>query len=527
VKLKSKKYLSGYFPHCGIILVGFLAYCNSFHNSFHFDDIGFIVHNAALRDLLDLGAIRRILSVNVRFVPLYSFAIDYHFSKLNVFGYHLTNFIIHILASFSVYWLTNLLLSKDKLSKKKTFDEKKMLSLAVALFFVSHPIQTQAVTYISQRFASLATLFYLISVCLYLKGRICVQGGSRYKSYFVGSAVMAMLGIFTKEVVITLPLTIIIAEFFFFERKKKIKWITIVPFIALLAIIPLLYHYRIRSMFSPHISESHDGDVFTFVQYLLTQFRVLIVFVRLLIFPVGQNLDYDFISSKSILEFNTFASMIIVIGLLWSAFKLRKKNPLVSFGMFWFFVTFSANVVPRPNVIFEHKIYLLSFGYFLILALFLKKMLKSQKEFVFCVCVIVATFSILTFQRNKVWKNEMTLWRDVVSKSPNKSRPHISLSKAYFDTGNLKLAEKHINRALELNPKSHRAFTSRGLIYYQRNKYNDALNDFNKAIKILNRYSEAFMYRANLLAKMGQKELALKDYKEPKHSKGNQRILFS
>ncbi len=161
-----------------ISILGIIAYSNSFDCSFHFDDDNTIVNNTAIHDISDLKAIWNIN--NRRCIGYYSFALNYHYNKLDVFGYHVVNLTIHIITSILVYWLVILILSTPVMRQDSIARNKRSLALICGLLFVCHPLQTQAVTYITQRFASLATMFYIASLCFYVKGRL--KGEMRWKS---------------------------------------------------------------------------------------------------------------------------------------------------------------------------------------------------------------------------------------------------------------------------------------------------------------------------------------------------------
>ena len=152
---------------CGL---GALVYSNSFICSFHFDDIPSILDNAAIRNIQHLQSIWNIWPC--RFVTFLSLALNYHFYQTNVFGYHLYNLAIHLIASLLLWWLVRLTLSTPALKDEPIASHTCLLSLFAGLIFVSHPIQTQAVTFIWQRAASMAALFYLASLCFYIKSRL-------------------------------------------------------------------------------------------------------------------------------------------------------------------------------------------------------------------------------------------------------------------------------------------------------------------------------------------------------------------
>ena len=156
-----------------IIITGFIIYSNTFENSFHFDDIPSIVDNTAIRNLSNVKAIWDIQFT--RFITYYSFALNYHFHRLDLFGYHLINLIIHIASSLSVWWLILLTLKTPAIKRSEIKFPAAIIALFGGLIFVAHPVQTQGVTYIIQRLASLSALFYFISLGCYIQARLIWQ----------------------------------------------------------------------------------------------------------------------------------------------------------------------------------------------------------------------------------------------------------------------------------------------------------------------------------------------------------------
>ncbi|MBE9532359.1 MAG: hypothetical protein IME98_06085, partial [Proteobacteria bacterium] len=261
-----------------LLIIGLLIYSNTLQSPFVLDDRFFIVENPMIIDLANFSDLS-----GTRYVTFLSFALNYAISSLDLFGFHLTNILIHIVNAVLLYLFIDLTLSSPAL--KGSSKELRALGapLAAALLFLTHPIETQAVTYIVQRGASLATLFYLASLCLYVKARLtCGSGSAKRRIFFYVAALAAcLIAQKTKELAFTLPAVIVLYEFTFFSItdgvKKKIAYVA--PFVALMAVIPL-------SLFLPEIFESTSQASRTiFVkehlsatvsasryEYLLTQF---------------------------------------------------------------------------------------------------------------------------------------------------------------------------------------------------------------------------------------------------------------
>ena len=305
-----------------LVTIGLLIYSNTFNSPFHFDDLSYVQNNEGIRSLTDIGSIWEMPGCKGRFVGIYSFAINYYFHKLDTFGYHFLNLIIHVVSAILVWWFVLLIFSTPKfLVGVESMEENKnrLIAMFASLIFLTHPIQTQAVTYISQRLASMAAMFYLLSLCLYIRGRILSIENRRNLEgvtalavglHFFGSFLSGVLGMFTKEIVFTLPFAVLLIEFYFFEikfwtqhiNKKKLLVLVLVLFASLL-IVPFLFELNFKKIFMMQTaSGSHHGDTIIFSKYLLTQFRVIITYLRLLILPINQSLDYDFALTNNLFD---------------------------------------------------------------------------------------------------------------------------------------------------------------------------------------------------------------------------------
>lgn len=517
--MRSTLLCKGWFSVLFIILLGALVYSNTLNNSFHFDDFTFIIENPDIRNIGNISSIfKTVLPQSSRFITFLSFAINYKISGLDVFGYHLTNLIIHLLSAILVWWLVLLLCKCPRSDMVFSDEDAGLLALFSALLFVAHPVQTQAISYISQRFASLATLFYLACACFFIKARLQIKIEKMSSgTFFALSAAAMVLAMFTKEIAITLPVMLVIIDRMFISKGKQGKayWLSMALALMSMMIIPFMFSFGVRDLFLSHKqSASHIGDVITLPTYLLTQFRVVVTFIRLLFLPYAQNLDYDFPLSQSILELKTFLSIAIVALIAWFSFRLRKVNKAAFFGIAWFFVAFAANLVPRRFVIFEHKIYLLSVGFCLFLNFWLMQKCKSRKRYVYIITVLISVFAVLTFQRNKVWQNEITLWTDVVAKSPNKIRPRVNLGNAYVLSGQSEKGLEYLNDVIAKDPDHYKAYLNRGVARENMQDYTAALADYTKAIELKPDYAKAYGNRGFIYDRLKQYDLALEDYQK-------------
>jgi protein O-mannosyl-transferase len=466
-----------------LLLLGCVLYSNTFHSSFHFDDKSSIVDNFAIKNIRNLQNIWNYWPP--RFITDFSFSINYHFNHFDVFGYHLVNILIHIISSILVFYFILLTFLTPKMKDEDISKHASLIAFFSASIFLTHPIQTQAVTYIVQRAASLATLFYLASLVFYIKSRLLKEKGG---ACYIASLGMAVIAMFTKEITITLPLMVLLYEVYFFKTKKGVKLIKLMPFFITLLIIPL----TMLICKSVNIMEMRvTTETITPIpplQYLFTQFRVMVTYIRLLFLPINQNLDYDYAISKTLIHLPTLASLLFLTGILIIAKRISDRYKLISFSIFWFFLTLlpESSVIPIKDVIFEHRLYLPMVGYSLFLAsglyyLFKGKQLKLVAAILF---MFVILYSMITYERNKVWRDQITLWDDVAHKSPNKERPYNNRGNAYQIKGDLDRAISDYNKAIKINPNYADAYNNRGNVYKIKGDLNQALSDHNKAIGI-------------------------------------------
>ncbi|MEI6764016.1 MAG: tetratricopeptide repeat protein [Bacteroidota bacterium] len=503
-----------------IVLTGIIAYRNSFNCGFHFDDVFNIVENGAIRRLSDINSWWNY--VPSRPFGTFTFVLNYHFNQLDVWGYHLVNLIIHISNALLVWWMLLLIFSSPAMLTQPIAKHKKIIALAAALLFISHPIETQAVTYIVQRLASLVTMFYLFTICFYLKARITESSKKQMFVFYGVAAVSAVLAILTKENSFTLPLSILLVELFFIRAKsirinfKDAKiWVFAALFLIIIVFIFLNFSF---SVFNPIKPEQGHTYSLTAGTYLLTQFRVITTYLRLLVLPIHQNLDYDYPISASFFELKTALSFLFLCVIFVAGILAGKKFSLISFGIFWFFITISieSSFIPIPNVIFEHRLYMPSIGFFVIISSLPFYFLKEK--FVRMVSVALLTLAgvyvVLTIMRNKVWKDEFSLWTNVLEHSPNKPRPLNNMGNALLDTGKANKAMEYFNRAIANNPFYEIAYYNRGNTKFALENYFGAIGDYSQAIALWKTFPDPYFKRAMAKKKLHDYNGALDDMNE-------------
>jgi protein O-mannosyl-transferase len=479
-------------------------YSNTFHSPFHFDDS----HNIEERSALHLKELSWSNIKNTfykekgnlyRPVACLSLAINYYFGEKNVFGYHLVNVSIHFISScflfLLIYRLINLPVFQNKYSADAYF-----IALLSAILWATNPLQTQAVTYIVQRMASLAGMFYVISMYLYIKGRVSQE---KYKKYFLfaSCSIAGLLSFGSKENAAMLPLSLFLLDVFFLQglSKKNITRAMLILSFIILAIFLLALLTKGITIFTPaYYSNAYEFRNFTLMERLLTQPRVLLFYISLLLYPMPYRLclAHEIPISYSLLDpITTIFSIIAIISIIISAFLIARKYPLVSFCVFFFFINHLIESTIFPlELVFEHRNYIPSMFFFLPIALLFRNGIAyfSYKRSLQAVIVGFVTLFLVAqghgaFIRNMIWETEESLWIDVIEKYPHLSRGHHNLGNYYQRTDQNDKAIKEYKRALELPEDSHGkkhyiVHTNLGLIYASLGDDEKAVHHYREAI---------------------------------------------
>jgi protein O-mannosyl-transferase len=360
-----------------IVGVAFIAYSNTFHVPFQFDDRPNILQNPNVQIKVFTWErfqqlVKNSYKVSIRVFSYFTLALNYYFGEFDVFGYHLVNLFIHMASGIFLYWFLILTFRLPSLKEKYESISYKV-ALFASLIFISHPIQTQAVTYIVQRMASMAGMFYLLAMVLYIKGRLA--SGPSQVFYFGGVGLCYLFGVFSKENVAILPLFIALYEFYFFQnldlspRGKRVVFCLVGTLLILGAFGLILWGQRYYN----DIVEGYKMREFTLEERVLTQFRVVLYYVTLLIYPHPSRLtlDYDFPISKTIFDPpTTLISMLIVLGIMGFSIGIAKRKPVLSYFILWYFgnLVIESSIFPL-EMVFEHRLYLPAVGPFVLFSL--------------------------------------------------------------------------------------------------------------------------------------------------------------
>ncbi len=527
----SKAFQGNAFIYLAIAALTFAAYYITLDYPFVLDDHGYIAENLKIRSLKNLWP-----PYDSRYLGFASFAVNYRLSGLNPAWFRATNILIHIINSCLVF-----LLVRDTFAIQYAAapDEHKntgrRIAAISALIFALHPIQTESVTYITQRFASLATLFFLASIVLFIRFRASQASRKKRFLFFALSIVSAVMAQKTKEISFTLPAVIALYDFMFFGQKRgfKDRFITLLPFILCLAIVPI-------SIFGPELGiggnwgvgeevrrqQLHEFAAYDRYAYLITQFRVIVMYLRLIVLPVGQSMHYDNRLFTTVLEPQVFLSLMFLLLMFGSSIWLlqrhkKTKNPfhkIIPFSVFWFFITLSieSSIVPIRDAAFEHRLYLPVMGIIIILASGLTYMINylaaTRRILLMSTAVITAALFIATYNRNLAWSDDVLIWAEAVKKLPGNVRARNNLGTAYESKGMLAEAVEEYKTALSLEPDDYLLRYNIANAFAKQGIATAAEKEFREAIRLKQDFIPGHRGLALLYKNAGRTDEAISEY---------------
>ena len=270
-----------------IIAAGLLAYANSFSGAFVFDDTSRIVWNQNIRSLWPIRQFLEDLGTRRPLIQL-TLALNYAAGRHDVWGYHAFNISVHLAAALTLFGIVRRTLGSAGL-RDRFGGVSTPLAFAAALIWTVHPIQTQSVTYIIQRCESMMGLFYLLTLYCVIRA----WDSSSPLRWHIAAIIACALGMMCKEVMVTAPLLVLLYDYLFLSgslgeviRKRKALYAGLAA--AWLILLSMLLGHS-----SEGVKEISGSWTISPLRYALTQFGVIVHYIRLSLWPDSLVLDYD------------------------------------------------------------------------------------------------------------------------------------------------------------------------------------------------------------------------------------------
>lgn len=503
-----------------LVLAVSIAYSNSFHGEFIFDDLMSIPDNTSIRQLWPLKGVLFSKdyggrTVDARPIVNLSLAINYAVGGLDVRGYHVVNLLIHIAATLALYGVVRrtLLLPRwpPRISTRAT-----SLAFVVALLWGLHPLQTESVTYLIQRAESMSGLFYLLT----LYGAIRTYDSRYWGIWSTLSVLACALGMATKEVVATAPLLVMLYDRVLLfpsgrEMLRRRRWL----YVGLAASELVL--------FAMMVAGGGRGDTVGFahgvtpLDYVKTQCWAIPHYLRLAIVPYPLVLDYgnEVITSPR----DVLPGLAVMVGFVLgtvAGFRFQPWIGLLGTSLLLILAPSSSFVPVVTQTVAEHRMYLplAAVVVFLVIAvdwawdrLWQRAAWWSMAKVAAAGCAAIALGAV-TWQRNFDYRTADTIWRDTMSKRPGNIRTHANMSDVFLAAGNQEAAIRELDICVQINPKSAAHRYNRGTLLLLLKRYDAALADFDEALKLDPSDAATWHNRGVAWKSLGRHDFAIRDF---------------
>jgi len=506
-----------------IAAVSFLVYYNSLNNDFVFDDDSVILSNTSIQNLSNIPrfftaeeGFHKVIGRYYRPIVSASYAIDYYFWKLDPYGYHLTNIVIHVICCLLLFKILNSLFWRFKF--------RNLFSLLASLIFAVHPIHTEAVTWVSGRTDSMVTMFFFASFLCYIlftqelefnkKDYSLHRIENKNYSLLILCFVFYILGLLTKEMIVTMPVIIILYDFVF--RKKDWKYFKTNLYVYILfAIITILY-LALRFYLLRNVPERENYFYFIDKDWIVvtgTMLKTIPVYLRLLFIPFPLLYHYNgvILDAKTMIDIPVILSMALIALMLFLAFYFYKRDSIISFCILFFFVTLLPvlNIIPTMSLMAERFLYIVSFA-LVLLVCYMALRGSAKRDFSILtigIIVIICLLSYLTYARNEDWKNNDTLY--LSAKGTEGIALLVNIANIYSNAGKYDEAKELYKRAIELREKDVLAHHNLGLVYLIQGSIDSAKHEIQRGIFSDSLAPDGYFQMANIYNKEGKTDSSI------------------
>jgi protein O-mannosyl-transferase len=564
-----KQFLITITPLFLIIIATVVVYYPSLHYEFQFDDLPNIVKCYTIRH----GSFTSLFLSGSRWISYWLNTIYYNYTQYNPFLYRLGNLIIHCANGALLYGILFFIL---KNYRSLTQAQSVLSSTVVSILFLLHPSQTQTVSYVIQGQLEGLALFCILS------SLTCFLALVTSKT-IQAKAFLTMLLIFitccsvgTKEISIITPALVLLVDWFFIAQGsvtslKKRLWLhcflsMIVMFMFIYIFTPsacaqlMSFNFKHSNITSGNSLTLHSHDTITRTTYALSQFKVILHYLYIFLWPFSMSIDYDWKLSQHFTSYDVFLPCTILLLILgYSTLRLRRCSyDIVSFGLLWFFIYIipRASIIPTTELLADYKTYGASIGVFVTITYLLSTALYTQlknkkylnRVILSIICSLTICLASATFLRNRVWSSGETLWLDVIRKAPARARAYnnyavalieqkrykealkplecaLSLEKNYFDAcnnlaiahqnlGNIQEAALWLQKAIEIQPFRPEAYNNLGALLIPEADYACAQEALERAIKLRPHYGKAYYNLGKLHSAQGNNQEAYVNFKK-------------
>ncbi|MEO6971341.1 MAG: tetratricopeptide repeat protein, partial [Chthoniobacterales bacterium] len=485
-----------------LLLAILAAYSNHFHNGFHFDDGHTIVNNAAIRELRNIPLFFRdattfsTLPSNQSYRPLVStlLAVDYWLARgLHPFWFHVSIFALLIALTLLLALVIYHLLARDIGKSSRCW-----VALAAAGWFALHPANADAINYVIVSAEVISALGVIASFACYF----AFPGLRRYFLFVLPAAI----GILAKPTAAIFPLLFVAFGLCFPDKARRssarTRWLEMAaPFLICGAVLLFVQHMTPRNWVAG-ATNAHS--------YLITQPYVALLYFKTFFWPTGLSADYDLtpFATTGDAHFWIGLGFATVLGAGAIVTTVFEKARLIGFGLLWFLIALLPTALfPLAEVMNDYRTFLPYAGLVIALAgaaaLFVVRLELSRSWASVAagcaVALLLCANAFATFQRNKVWQTDETLWHDVVQKSPRNGRGLMAYGIQLMNEGDYVGALEYFHRAQQLTPQYYFLLINLAIAENATNQSASAEQHFKEALQMAPSYPDSYIYYARYL----------------------------
>ncbi len=485
-----------------IAFAALVAYHNCFTVPFILDDVPSVIENPKIRHLWPIGdalSPSKVSLVGGRPLVNLSFTLNYALGAWNVWGYHALNLAIHVLAGLTLFGIVRRTLLLPSL-RERFSPSAVRLALAVAVLWTVHPLQTEAVTYISQRCESLMGLFYLQTLYCFVRG----VDSRRCSGWFMLSIGACLLGMATKEVMVTAPLMVLLYDRTFVSGSFRDAWTQHRRLYLALASTWLLLGWLMVGL---HYRGVGYGYGIPWWASALTESRAVVHYLSLALWPHPLVFDYgDDVTIWHAWHVADVVPYALIAAVLGVAVLLEfRRQPSLGFVGVWFFLILApvSSVVPvAGQPMAEHRMYLPLAAVVALGVLAIDTLLGRRSGAVFL--ALAVGLGSLAIRRNQDYRSELSIWTDTLAKCPDNARAHYNLGSLLYQQGETPEAIAHFERALRISSDYAEAHYNLGLALARLGRLSEAVGQWEQAVRIKPDYAEAHNNLAAALPRLSR-----------------------
>jgi tetratricopeptide (TPR) repeat protein len=514
------------FPSLFLILLTSVVYYSSLDNSFQYDDGHTIVDNPWIRDVNNIKKFfisQTVVSEspqaeNYRPVLMTTYALNYAWRGLDPFTFHLVNLVLHILTVLACFSLIYLLLNRNL-----------QAAFWGALLFAIHPINAEAVNYISARSTILSSLFSILSIILYYlfrsneRDRKFVQSFNLYCLLLISS----VLAVLSKETALILPGLFLITDLAFQgpppHASLKKALVVYIPWVGIVLSYWWIRGYRLSESIIADHSLIEPSQPIPVLSGILTGIKIVVSYLLLLLWPMRLSIEHHPVRVLTPFEWNTILSLVVFVLLLLAIVKCWRPYRVVSFCLLWFLISllpiFYLPLITDVALMQENRAYLSVMGMMMLagwgIGIFLEKARSGYKAAgIIAIAILCLSYITVVLQRNQVWEDQLSLWSDAVRKSPSSPEAHLSLATIHYQKGNVPLAMQELQETLQRAPQDGMAYHVLGGIYGDQGQLDQAAKAYELSLKYAPRYWKTYTNLGSVLYRQGHIDLAIARFRQ-------------